>query len=116
MPFGLKQAPGWFQMLMNEVFRPFVGRFLVIYLDDIIIYLKNEVEHIGHLEQVFKKLNEAVLQLNLRKCKFFLPELEFLGHRISAEGIKTSPEKIRAMKELPIPRTTKNIQEVMGLF
>src|SRR5262245_26900939 len=116
MPFGLKQTPGWFQLLMNTVLQPYINKICVVYLDDMIIYSKNFEQHKKDLKTIFKALYQSQLQIKLRKCKFFLKKVKFLGHEISGDGIKTDPEKIRVMQELPEPKNLKNVQEVMGLF
>ena len=97
MPFGLKQAPGWFQLLMNTVLQSYINRICVVYLDDIIIYSKNYEQHQKDLEIIFKALYQAQLQIKLKKCKFFLTKVKFLEHEISEKRIKTDPEKIKVM-------------------
>ena len=94
MPFGLKQAPGWFQLLMNHVLHEVLRDICVVYLDDIIIYSKMREQHEKDVRRVLQLLNKAVLQLKIKKCKFFQQEIPFLGHIISKEGIKTDPEKV----------------------
>src|SRR6185369_10695319 len=117
MPFGLKQAPGWFQLLMNDVLRPVLGKIAVVYLDDIIIFTKGSLQrHVQDVERVFQLLSEAVLQIKIEKCEFFKRKIKFLGHEISKEGIHTDPEKVSAMKNLPSPKNLRDIQSVMGLF
>ena len=71
MPFGLKQAPGWFQLLMNEVLKPVIGKCAVVYLDDIIVFSPDRNQHARNLQKVMKLINDANLQIKLRKCKFF---------------------------------------------
>jgi hypothetical protein len=116
MPFGLKQAPGWFQLLMNEVLRPVIGKCTVVYLDDIIIFSKDETQHLKDVIQVLELIRKAKLQIKLRKCRFFQREIKFLGHKISGKGIETDEEKIRAMKDIPHPTNVKEVQSVLGLF
>src|ERR1043166_4822978 len=101
---------------MNTVLQPYINKICVVYLDDIIIYSKNYEQHQKDLETIFKVLYQAQLQIKLKKCKFFLTKVKFLGHEISGEGIKTDPEKIKVMQDLPTPQNLKNVQEVMGLF
>ncbi|MDW0176897.1 MAG: reverse transcriptase family protein, partial [Nitrososphaeraceae archaeon] len=116
MPFGLKQAPGWFQLLMNHVLHEVIGEICVVYLDDIIIYSKTKEQHLKDVKIVLELLHKAVLQIKLKKCKFFKKEIPFLGHIISKEGIKTDPEKIRAMQEMKPPTCLKDVQAILGLF
>src|ERR1044072_2929072 len=117
MPFGLKQAPGWFQLLMNDVLRPVIAKTAVVYLDDIIIFSKGILQdHIRDVEKVFLLIQQATLQIKIKKCKFFQKEIKFLGHKISQEGISTDLEKIEAMQNLPTPKNLRDVQSVLGLF
>ena len=116
MPFGLKQASGWFQLLMNEVLRPVLGKCAVVYLDDIIIFSPNPQQHTKDLRQVLKLIHDAKLQIKTRKCKFFQKSLKFLGHEISEEGIKTDPDKIKTMNEIQPPQDVKGVQSLLGFF
>src|ERR1043165_9992865 len=82
MPFGLKQALEWFQLLMNDVLRPVIAKTTMVYLDDIIIYSKETLEeHIRHIEKVFELLDQAILQIKIKKYKFFEIKIKFLGHK-----------------------------------
>src|SRR6266498_4162105 len=94
MPFGLCNAPATFQRLMNKVLRKYLRKFVLVYLDDIIIYSKIFEEHKKHVRLVFEALRTASLMMKPKKCKFTQKELRFLGHIISAEGIRTDPDKI----------------------
>src|ERR1044071_10126502 len=88
----------------------------MVYLDDIIFFKGFLEEHIKDVEEVFKLLDQAILQIKNKKCKFFDTKIKFLGHKISKEGIHTDPEKVMAMQTLPLPKNLRNIQSVMGLF
>ena len=93
MPFGLTNAPSTFQRLMNETLRPFLGKFVQVYLDDIFIYSPNAQAHYHHVQLVLQALRKNKLIAKKKKCTFFFKEVRFLGLVISAQGIKTDPEK-----------------------
>jgi len=117
MPFGLKQVPGWFQLLMNDVLRPLIGKIVVVYLDDIVVYTKGSLEqHIKDVEEVLKLIQKATLQIKIKKCVFFQEEIHFLRHKISRHDITTDPEKIQAIKNLPTSKNLRDVQSVLGLF
>ena len=117
MPFGLAYAPGTFQRLMNNILHDYLGRFVAVYLDDIIIYSKGTFEnHIGHLKQVFETLRRANLKIKLKKCYFCLPNIHFLGHIVGQDGIKPDPEKIEKIKNFPEPRNVSQLRSALGLF
>ena len=96
MPFGLTNAPATFMDLMNKVFRPYVDQFVVVFIDDILVYSKDAQEHEQHLKIVLQTLREKKLYAKLCKCDFWLKEVSFLGHIVSAEGIRVDPIKIEA--------------------
>ena len=102
VPFGLAQAPSYFQQLMNQVLQGLQGLkglqgldFAIAYLDDIVIFSNNEVEHLQHLETVFKRLQDAGLKLKESKCDFFRSQIHYLGHMLSAEGIQPLSREVR---------------------
>jgi len=109
MPFGLTNAPATFQRLMNKIFREEIGKFVAVYLDDIIIFSTTFEEHLQHLQLIFKRLKDAGLKLGKDKCDFAKLELAFLGHIVSGQGISPDPSKIDKIKNFPIP---KNITEL----
>ncbi|CAB4403215.1 unnamed protein product [Rhizophagus irregularis] len=88
MPFGLKNAPGTFQRLMDEILKEYIGEFVIVYLDDIMIYSKNFEEHMEHIDKVLNKLRENNLIVKLKKCKFGERNIEFLGHIVGRDGLK----------------------------
>src|SRR4051812_7791041 len=115
MPFGLTNAPATFQALMQEVLRPFLDIFVIVYIDDILIYSKNEQEHTEHLQQVLQALRQQKLYGTMTKCKFFKESVEYLGHVISKEGIATDPKKVEIIKTWPKLNNLKELQSFLGL-
>lgn len=115
MPFGLTNAPSTFQALMNDVFRPFMRKFVLVFFDDIRIYSQDMGTHTSHLQQVFQKMREHELWVNRKKCNFGVKQLEYLGHLISGEGIKADPSKIEAMVAWPEPKDIQSLRGFLGL-
>ena len=99
MPFGLTNAPAVFMDLMNRVFRDYLDLFVIVFIDDILIYSKNPDEHEHHLRLVLQRLRECKLYAKFCKCKFWLEEVAFLGHVINRDGIVVDPENIKAIIE-----------------
>ena len=92
-----------------------LSHFAIAYLDDIIIFSKNEEEHLRHLEITFESLHEAGLKLKRSKCSFMKMHIEYLGHLISEKGIELMPDKLSAIKQMPAPRNPKEIKQFLGL-
>src|SRR3954465_8505933 len=97
MSFGLTNAPATFSRLMNYIFMEYLNKFVVVYLDDILIYSRNDEEHAEHLRLVLEKLQEHKLYAKYSKCEFWLPEVTYLGHVISKDGIAVNPECIQGI-------------------
>ena len=113
VPFGLAQAPAYFQKLINDVLRG--CNFTMGYLDDIIIYSRSEKEHLEHLEEIFTRLKKAGLKLKLEKCCFFKKHIQYLGHLISEDGIQPLPEKLESIAKMPAPKNPKEVKQFLGL-
>ena len=97
MPFGVTNAPAVFVDYMNRVFRPFLDKFVVVFIDDILIYSRSKEEHEEHLRKVLEVLREKELYANGSKCEFWMEEVKFLGHVITRDGIAVDPSKIEAI-------------------
>ena len=115
MPFGLTNAPAAFMDLMNRVFRPYLDQFVVVFIDDILVYSKDAQEHEHHLRIVLQTLRENQLFTKLSKCDFWLKEVSFLGHIVSAEGIRVDPVKIEAIVNWKPPRNVTEVRSFLGL-
>ena len=113
VPFGLAQAPAYFQLLMNKVLNGL--KLAMTYLDNIIIFSKNESQHLEHLETVFSCLGEAGLKMKWSKCDFFKSEIHYLGHLISPERISPLPNKLDCIQHMPVPKNVKEIKQFLGL-
>ena len=97
MPFRLTNAPAAFMDLMNRVFKPYLDTFVIVFIDDILVYSRSEEEHAEHLRIVLQTLRDKQLYAKFSKCEFWLEEVVFLGHVISAEGVYVDPKKIEAI-------------------
>ena len=110
MPFGLTNAPATFQAYINNVLREHLDVFVVIYLDDILVYSKNEADHKKHVRKVLEALKKADLWIKSEKSQFHWMEIEFLSYIIINKGIKMDPEKVRVITEWSVLKTVKDIQ------
>ncbi|XP_019416449.1 PREDICTED: uncharacterized protein LOC109327750 [Lupinus angustifolius] len=115
MPFGLTNAPSTFQALMNEVLRPYLRRFALVFFDDILVYSPDEESHERELREVLTALRTHALKINRKKCSFAKPSLEYLGHIISRSGVAADESKVATMSSWPIPRDVKSLRGFLGL-
>ena len=113
VPFGLAQAPAYFQLLINKILEGL--SYAMTYLDDIIIFSKNEEDHLRQLEEVFHRLRQAGLKMKCLKCDFFKNEIHYLGNLISTDGISPLPDKLDTIKNMPTPEDMKEIKQFLGL-
>ena len=109
MSFELTNAPAYFMYLMNKVFMEYLDKFVVVFINDILVYFKNEEEHEEHLRLVLQKLRENQLYVKFSKCEFWLDEVSFLGHVITNGGIAVDPGKVRDVLKWEPPQTVSEI-------
>jgi hypothetical protein len=115
MSFGLTNAPTYFMYLMKKVFMEYLDKFMVVFIDDILIFSKNEEEHDKPLRLVLQKLRENQLYAKLNKCEFWLKEVSFLGHIIFEGGISINPSKVKDILSWSTPHNVSDIRSFLGL-
>nr|GEX21359.1 hypothetical protein [Tanacetum cinerariifolium] len=115
MPFGLTNAPALFMDLMNRVCKPYLDKFVIVFIDEILIYLKSKEEHKEHLKTVMKLLKKEQLYAKFSKCDFWLQSVQFLGHVIDSKGIHVDPTKIEAIKNWATPTTPTEVRRFLEL-
>ncbi|GJS56099.1 putative reverse transcriptase domain-containing protein [Tanacetum coccineum] len=115
MPFGLTNAPAVFMDLMNRIFHEYLDKFVIVFIDDILVYSKSEEEHERHLQIVLEILRQKKLYAKFSKCEFWLQQVAFLGHIVSADGIIMDPSKVEAITKWPRPTTVTEVRSFLGL-
>ena len=115
MPFGLTNAPAAFMDLMNRVFQPYLDKFVIVFIDDILVYSASEEDHAQHLKVVLNILREKQLYAKYSKCEFWLHEVSFLGHVVSGEGISADPKKVEAIIKWEQPKNVAEVRSFLGL-
>jgi hypothetical protein len=115
MSFGLTNAPAYFMYLMNKVFMEYLDKFVMVFIDDILVYSRSEEEHEGHLRLVLQKLKDNQLYVKLSKCEFWLKEVSFLGHVITRGAIAVDLRKVRDALNWDLPTMVSEIRSFLGL-
>jgi len=115
IPFGLTNAPASFMCLMNNILSKYVDQFVIVFIDDILIYSKYKEEHEEHLNIILQILREHKLYAKLSKCEFYKDKIQYLGHVISREGIVVDPDKIKAIMNWHVPKDVSDIRSFMGI-
>jgi hypothetical protein len=115
MPFGLTNAPAFFMNLMNNVFIEELDKFVVVFIDDILIYSKNREDHEHHLRIVLRRLRAHQLYAKLSKCEFWLEKIALLGHILTAEGIEVDPSKVEVVSKWKQPTSVSEIRSFLGM-
>ena len=115
MSFGLTNAPAYFMNLMNKVFMEYLDKFVIVFIDDILIYSKSEEEHEEHLRLVLNKLRDHQLYAKFNKCEFWMKEVTFLGHVMSAEGVAVNPSKVNDVLNWESPKSVPQIRSFLGM-
>ncbi|KAI3790531.1 hypothetical protein L2E82_03636 [Cichorium intybus] len=115
MPFGLTNAPAVFMDMMNRVCKPYLDKFVIVFIDDILIYSRTKEEHAQHLQLILELLRKEKLYAKFSKCEFWINEVHFLGHVVSSKGIHVDPSKIEAIKDWKAPTTPTEVRQFLGL-
>ena len=116
IPFGLKNALGTFMCIMSNIVSDYLDKFVVVLIDNILIYSKNEQEHKEHLKIVLQVLRGQQLYAKFSKCEFFKDEIQYLGHVVSKDGILFDPDKVKSIMEWSVPKNVSDIRSFMGII
>jgi hypothetical protein len=114
MPFGLSNAPPQFQTMMNDLFRDNIGHYVLVYLDDIVIYSKDLESHKVHVREVLQTLQDNGLYCKAEKCRFYQEKITYLGFVISRNGVEMDPDKVKSVLEWPAPSNLRELQVILG--
>ena len=115
MSFGLTNAPAVFMDMMNRVFEDYLDKFVIVFIDDILIYSKDRKEHAHHLRLVLHRLEAKKLYAKFKKCEFWLEQVVFLGHVVSKDGVAVDPAKVKAVLKWPQSKNMTEIRSFLGL-
>ena len=115
LPMGLCNAPGTFMQLMNDTFRDLLDRTVLVFLDDILVFSRTKEEHIKHVREVLERLRKAQLYAKRSKCELFRDNVEFLGHRLGANGLSVSQDKVQSVRDWPAPTSATEVRSFLGL-
>ena len=115
LPMGLTNAPATFMHLMNQIFRAYLDKFVIVFLDDVLIYSRTLAEHRKHVRQVLDVLRQHQLYCKESKCEFFRDHVEFLGHRVDRDGMHMMEDKVRAIRDWPTPTAVEDIRSFLGM-
>ena len=115
MPFGLTNAPVAFMDLMHRIFQPYLYQFIMVFVDDILIYSQSEEEHEDHLRVLLQLMRDHQLYAKFSKCEFWFTEVRFLGHVVSASGVSMDPKKVEVMMSWERPKSVFEIRNFLGL-
>jgi hypothetical protein len=114
LPFGLTNGPATFQHYMNDVLFDYLDDFCSVYMDDILIYSEDPLEHETHVKKVLQRLRDAGLQIDVKKCEWHVTETKYLGFIVTTEGLRVDPEKVAILEKWQYPETVKGIQSFLG--
>jgi hypothetical protein len=115
MSFGLTNAPAYFMYLINSVFMPELDKFVIVFIDDILVYSENEQDHVEHLRIILTRLRDHQLYAKFSKCEFWLKTVSFLGHVLSESGISVDPSKVQEVMDWKAPTTVHEVRSFLGL-